>query len=240
MSPQLKKKLENYKVPDQVKKLIRDTKIVFLVGVSAAGKDTIRTKLLLSDKYHHIVSHTTRTPRTNHGVMEQDGLDYHFRSYSEIERMLDDGEFVEAKIFSGNIYGTSVAEIQKAYDDNKIAITDLEVQGVTEYKSISDSVVPIFLLPPNYKIWQKRLIGRYTANDVDPSDIKKRMRTAMIELEEALEKPYFEYVVNEDLHTTINIVDEIAHGEFSKKKNKKAREIARELLSEIEASTLDL
>ncbi len=238
MNARLISKLNSYLVPDHVKDLVKNTKIVFMVGVSAAGKDTVRTKLLLSDRYHHIISHTTRPPRANHGVMEQNGLDYHFCTENEVERMLDRGEFVEAKIFSGNIYGTSVAEIQRAHDENKIAITDVEVQGVNEYKAISDLVVPIFLLPPSFEVWQNRLKGRYLSENADPSDIKRRMQTAKIELEEALEKPYFEYVVNKDLNTTIKIVDEIAHGEFSRKKNEKAREVARELLDKLETNTL--
>lgn len=235
MNDSLKKKLQEYKAPEEVKELIRDTRILFMVGVSAAGKDTVRTKLLASGKYHHIISHTTRSPRANHGIMEQEGSDYHFIDIATAERMLDDGEFVEAKIFSGNIYGTSVAEIRQAHDDGKIAITDIEVQGVAEYKAISDNAIPVFLLPPDYDTWQKRLNGRYIDGQIDQEDIKKRMETAKIELEEALEKPYFEYVVNDDLSNTIKIVDEIAHGEFSAKKNQQARELAQTLLDKLNA-----
>lgn len=235
MNDSLKKKLQTYKAPEEVKELIRDTRILFMVGVSAAGKDTVRTKLLASGKYHHIISHTTRPPRANHGIMEQEGSDYHFIDIAAAEKMLDDGEFVEAKIFSGNIYGTSVAEIRQAHDDGKIAITDIEVQGVAEYKAISDNAIPVFLLPPDYDTWQKRLNGRYIDGQIDQEDIKKRLETAKIELEEALEKPYFEYVVNDDLSTTIKIVDEIAHGEFSAKKNQQARELAQTLLDKLNA-----
>jgi guanylate kinase len=233
MSEDLKQKIAKYKVPARARELIKKTKIVFMVGVSAAGKDTVRTKLLLSGKYHHIISHTTRKPRANHGIMELEGTDYHFINLAKAEEMLDEKKFVEAKIFSGNIYGTSLAEIQKAHDESKIAITDLEVQGVAEYKKIAESVIPIFLLPPDYETWQKRLSGRYEDGQIDGKDIKRRMATAKIELQEALDKPYFEYVVNHDFETTIKIVDEIAHGEFSQKKNEQARLVAEELMKKI-------
>lgn len=235
MNNHIQQKLENYIVPKKARDLIRNTRVVFMVGISAAGKDTVRTKLLLSGKYHHIISHTTRPPRANHGVMEINGTDYHFVDFSKVERMLDNNEFVEAKIFSGNIYGTSIEEIKKAHDESKIAITDIEVQGVAEYRKISEKLIPIFLLPPNYEIWQKRLQGRYLDGEINLDDIKKRMNTAKIELQEALEKPYFEYVVNEDLNKTLKIVDEIAHEELSSKKNALARDVARDILDKLDS-----
>lgn len=233
MDEALTKKLQAYQTPEEVKNLIKKTRILFMVGVSAAGKDTVRTKLLVSGKYHHIISHTTRPPRANHGVMEQEGADYHFIDFSTVDKMLDKGEFVEAKCFSGNVYGTSVAEIRQAHDEDKIAITDIEVQGVAEYMAITENAVPVFLLPPDFETWQKRLKGRYIDGQIDESDIKLRMETAKTELQEALEKPYFEYVVNDDLTNTIKIVDEIAHGNFSDKKNKQARDLAQDLLNKL-------
>lgn len=226
------RKLSSYKVPQFAVDLIRSTKIVFLVGVAGAGKDTVINHLLKNAEYHHVVSHTTRSPRRNHGVMEQEGTDRYFVDPKTIERMLDNQEFVEAKLAHGNIYGTSVAEIKKAHDQNKIALSEIEVQGVAEYRAVDDNVVPIFLLPPDFETWQKRLAGRYEGQ-ANPDDIKERMKTAKVELQEALEKPYFEYVVNADIETTIEIVDKIAHGKHSTKKNEQAKEIARQLLRKL-------
>lgn len=220
-------------MPDHVTQLINNTRIVFLVGVTGAGKDTVIHQLLKSGEYHNIVSHTTRAPRHNHGIPEQNGVEYHFVDLKTIETMLDDGGFVEAKQFSGNVYGTSVAEIQMAHDEGKIAITEIEVQGVAEYRKVSDSVIPIFLLPPDFDTWQKRLSGRH-GETVNPDDLAKRLNTAKIELREALEKDYFEYVVNQDLQETIKIVDEIAHGNFSTAKNDQAKAVAQQLLIDLQ------
>ena len=228
----LKDKLENYKVPHTAIDLIRSTDIVFLVGVTAAGKDTVISELLKSGDYHYIVSHTTRAPRYNHGILEQDGLDYHFITPDNAETMLDNQEFIEAKWVHGNIYGTSIAEIQTAKDKSEIAISEIEVQGIAEYRSVSDTVLPIFLLPPNFATWQERLLKRY-GGDADPAELRKRMETAKSELREALDREYYEFVVNEDLSTTIKIVDEIAHGNLSQKKNEEAKKIAQALLDEL-------
>lgn len=234
MEENLKQKLDNYKIPKNAIQLIKDTKMVFVVGVTAAGKDTIRKRLVGKGGYHPVVSHTTRPPRNNHGVLEQNGIDYHFIDFPTADRMLRDDGYVEAKIYSGNIYGTSVAEIQKAHDEDRIAITDIEVQGVAEYKAIADNVVAIFLLPPDFATWQKRLESRYIASNIDPQDMQKRLLTAKAELSEALTKPYFEYVINKDLDETVRVVDEIAHGNFSREKNEQSRAVARKLLADLE------
>ncbi len=236
MKQSLLEKLQNYRLPKPAIALIRNTKTVFMVGITGAGKDSIRTRLLDTGKYHHIVSHTTRPRRKNHGAWEQDGVEYHFIDLKTAENMLDEGGYVEAKLFSGNVYGTSVAEIQMAHDEGKIAISDIEVQGVAEYKAVAENVIPVFILPPDFQTWQKRISKRYDTESIDRVDIKKRLETAKQELREALTQDYFEFVINDDLEKSVRIVDEIAHGHFSDKKNLAARKIAEQLLKDIESA----
>lgn len=211
MESQLQELVDNYRLAPEVAELVRATPIVLLVGVSGAGKDTIKHRLLETGQYHHIVSHTTRPPRENGGVMEREGVEYHFIDKAEAVEMLKKREFVEAKLYSGNMYGTSAAEIRQAYDEGKIAITDLEVQGVAEYKAISENVITLFVLPPSYQEWQRRLQARYGHRGADPVDMAKRMQTAITELQEALAQPYYHFVVNENLTEAVGAVDKIAH-----------------------------
>lgn len=233
MEADLTQKLNNYKVPKKAVELIKSAKIVFLVGITAAGKDTVINELLKTGDYHYIVSHTTRQPRYNHGLLEQDGSDYHFIDLQKVSDMVDQQEFIEAKLVHGNIYGTSVDEIQTAKDKSEIAISEIEVQGIAEYRAVSNTVIPIFLLPPSFKVWQERLMKRY-GGEADREELNKRMRTAKDELRDALEKDYFEFVINDDLGKTIDIVGRIAQGDLSSKKNEQAKEIARHLLDEID------
>jgi guanylate kinase len=240
MDQKFLEKLNSYQVPDRAIDLIRNSRVVFLVGVSAAGKDSVLSGLLKSDDYHLIISHTTRKPRENNGIAEQDGVEYHFIDLQTAEKMLDNHEYIEAKQYSGNVYGTSIAELQKAQDDQKIAITDIEVQGVVEYRSVADNVIPIFILPPDFDTWMQRLTGRYQGN-INQQDLNKRLHTAKHELEESLKKPYFQYVVNQDLDQAIQIADAIAHGNFSEKKNELAKNVAKQLLKDLDGhiGTLD-
>ncbi|HVV66937.1 MAG TPA: hypothetical protein VHB72_02600 [Candidatus Saccharimonadales bacterium] len=232
----LRQKLLRYKPSTATAQLVQQTPILLLVGISGAGKDSIKTKLLATGNYHHIISHTTRPPRENRGILERDGVEYHFINLAQAEKMLDEGAYVEAKMYSGNVYGTSVAEIQAAHDEGKIAVTDLEVQGVAEYKAMApDSVYAVFILPPDYDTWQERLKSRY-GDSIHQHDLHKRMHTAKLELQDALEKNYFRFVINDELGQTVEAVDEIAHGASAGKESDEGRHVAQEILARLEAA----
>lgn len=226
--------LKSYKPSNETIELVRKTPITLLVGVSGAGKDTIKHKLLEMGKYHEFVSHTTRKPRANHGVMEQEGVEYHFISLDESKRMLENGEYIEAKMYGDKVYGTSVAELQKASSDGKIALNDIEVQGVAEYKAISDDIKAMFIVPPTYEEWRRRLLYRYGEGGADPEDIKKRTQIAVEELEHALGVDYYHFIINDTLERAVFVIDEIAHSKDTfNDKDEWARDQAVKLLETI-------
>lgn len=233
MSDTLSTKLAAYKPTPEITQLIKDTPILLLVGPTGAGKDALKDKLLATGHYHHLISHTTRPPRINHGVREQDGREYHFIDLPKAEQMLDNHEFIEAKIYSGNVYGTSVAEVQMAHDEGKVVMTDLEVQGVAEYKALDPDVMAIFLLPPDFQTWQDRLSRRY-GDVVDADDYQLRLQTALTELEQLLTTDYYMPVVNEHLDVTFASVEEIvATRQCPEEQQAQAREVATKLADNI-------
>lgn len=227
--------LATYQPSTETIKLIKDTPILLLVGPTGAGKDSLKAKLLETGKYHHIVSHTTRLPRSNHGVMERDGHEYHFIDQMAAEQMLKDHKFVEAKVYSGNLYGTSVAEIQSAHDDGKIAMTDIEVQGVAEYKTLDPHVMAVFLLPPNFDTWQKRLKNRY-GQRMDLKDFHRRLQTALEEIEQLLNTNYYIALINDDLGETFETVQKITANKGRQQfDDSAARQVATQLAHDIQA-----
>jgi guanylate kinase len=233
MQESLAQKLKDYKTAPEAIELIKQTNIMLLVGPTGAGKDSLKQKLLSTGLYHEIVSHTTRPPRINHGVLEKDGQDYHFIDLSVAEKMLDEKAFVEAKIYSGNLYGTSVAEIKAAHDHGKVAVTDIEVQGVAEYKAIDVNVMAVFLVPPSFEIWQARLQRRY-GDVVDAADYRLRLSTALSEIEQLLSTDHYMAMINDDLEVACNEVHEIvtAH-KHDVDKEHAAREVAEQLTKDI-------
>lgn len=235
MDDNLDAKLAAYQPAPAAAELIKSTPILLLVGPTGAGKDSLKDKLLATGQYHHIVSHTTRPPRINHGVIEQDGREYHFIDKAAAQQMLDGQTFIEAKIYSGNLYGTSVAEIQAAHEEGKIAMTDLEVQGVAEYKALDPGVMAVFLLPPDFATWQARLQRRY-GDVVDAADARLRLQTALDELEQLLNTDYYVAVINDDLDTTYEHVQTIINSQnHTTPDEPAARAVAEQLAHDIRA-----
>ncbi len=205
--------IARYQISEDAIKTIQTTPIVLLVGITAAGKDTIQNKVLESDEYHKIITHTTRPPRTNSGVLEQDGDDYHFVTTGRMHEMLVNDEFIEVNRFGDNYYGTSVGEFEVAKQEGKIALGDIDVNGIASFKAISEkNIIPIFIVPPDYVTWRQRLDGRYGSAEELARELPKRLMAAQYELEHALAVPYFHFMINDELERAVRVTDEIAHG----------------------------
>lgn len=194
-------KIKKYQAPDKAAELVRETKLLMMAGTAGSGKNAIMSKLLATGLYERIVSHTTRAPRVNDGRMEETGVDFHFIDQSTLEPMIDERRFVEVKIVhKRNVYGTSLAEIQRIHDADRIGVTDIDVQGVAEYVKLSPQVKSVFLLPPSFDEWMRRLSER---GEMDQDEMKIRLETAQVELEHALKAGHFHFVINADLDKAV-------------------------------------
>ena len=223
-----------YEPTPETVELVQNSNITLLVGISGAGKDTIKKKLLEKDGYSDITSHTTRPPRMNNNVLEQDGQEYHFVSVETAQDMLVQKAFIEAKLVHGTVYGTSTDEVRRAHDQQKIAVTDIDVQGVDEYKQLSQDVIAIFILPPSFEIWRQRLMQRYESAEAFDEEWPKRRTSAVQELQQALSVPYYHFIINDELGRSVQIAEEIAHqGDLFNRKDDEARLVARDLLEDI-------
>ena len=230
----LEELIAEYQPVESTIQLVRDTKIALLAGISGAGKDTIKKRLLKLPEFRDIVSHTTRPPRINNGSIEQDGVDYHFINQKIAEEMLQNNEFIEAKFVHGTVYGTSVAELKLAHDQNRVAITDVDVQGVEEYERLAPESIAIFIVPPDYQTWIERLKKRYGTEEDFRTEWPKRRQSAISELAHALEVPYYHVIINDDLDRAVRVTEEIIlRGDIFKRQDDEARLAARGLLNDI-------
>jgi guanylate kinase len=229
-------KVSQYRPSSAALAPIKNTPLLFTVGITAAGKNVVLEQLmeLYPNEYYFIVSHTTRAPRENHGIMETDGVEYHFVDFATVDTMLSDEAYFEANVIHfRDVYGTSIAEIEKAQSEGKIAVSDVDIKGVAQYVEYGLNVKPVFLLPPSYEAWMQRLLKRYNGEKPNKHDLHMRMTTALHELEHALTVDYYYIVVNEDLDKTVRLVNDIAHGEPVEPHFQKAMDIAEKLAARI-------
>lgn len=72
-------------------------KLVYLIGKSSSGKDTIYRELLNTPelKLKKVVLYTTRPIRDN----EEDGVQYHFVDDHEFHQLLQEGKVIEDRVY---------------------------------------------------------------------------------------------------------------------------------------------
>ncbi len=192
--------------------------------------------LLRSGKYHDIVTSTTREPRENNGVMEQNSVDYHFLTTEQAIEKLKDGEYIEAALVHGCIYGVLASEISRAAEAGKTPIVDVDVQGVHTFKSLSSNVVAIFVVPPDFETWMQRIKRRYESEAEFDEAWPVRRTSAIKELEDALSKPYYHFLVNEDLDQAINSAEGIIeHDDAQNQIDKSYRVWVEQILDDLKA-----
>lgn len=227
--------LSDYRMSDEASALLASTPLVVLVAITAAGRNTIINELVKSSDYHFVVSDTTRQPRANDGVMEQSGVEYWFREEEDLLADLKAGLFLEAAVIHGQqVSGISLRELQAAHDKHKIAITEIEVQGVQSIINHSpDALLPVFIVPPSYQLWIDRWTKRGTITE---EERRRRMMSARDELTIALADERYQFVVNDQLDVAVKDVDSIAKSRSANGKDDEARKIAQDILIELEHS----
>ena len=225
--------LKDYKPSLEILDILQKTTFVLLAAPTAAGRNTIIKNLIMTGKYFYVVSDTTRRPRVNNGVLERSGEEYWFKSEDEFLQGLKNGAYIEAAVIHGQqVSGISLREIRAAAESGRVAITDIDIHGCDNIKSFSDTTVPVFILPPSFDEWMKRLDGR---GAMDPIEKKRRLTSAANEIQLALERSYFKFIINWDLRLTVEELHEhIISGNFGIAEQAAAHSHAQQLLQDLE------
>lgn len=231
--------LADYHLSDDAKRTLADIRLALLVGPSSSGRNTIINHLARTGEYHSVVSDTTRKPRTNNGVLEQDGREYWFRTEDEVLEDLRAGRFLEAAIIHGQqVSGISIRELQLAAEEHRIAINEIEVKGADSIRAINPRIRFIFVLPPSFDEWMARMSQR---GELPADEKKRRLQSAAFEIATALERDYYTFVVNDTFVHAATRIDNAIRGDGSQVDDQEtAKAVARELVEDTQAHLASL
>jgi guanylate kinase len=188
-----------------------DFLLLILSSPSGAGKTTLTR--MLQEKFPELrfsVSHTTRSPRPN----EVDGRDYHFVDRRRFVELVGEGAFVEWAEVHGNLYGTSLGEIERARATQgcRGMIFDIDFQGARQIRAKVHDAIGVFILPPSMEELEKRLRGRKSDSE---ETIQRRFQAAKREIDHYA---LFDYViVNDNLHNAFEHLSAIVLAERSRR-----------------------
>jgi guanylate kinase len=203
--------LDTYVVSDHGKQILHSVKLVPIIAPTSTGKNTIMNHLVGTGRYFYVVSDTTRQPRKNDGVMEQNGKEYWFRTEDEVLADLKAGELLEAEIIHNQqVSGISIRELEKASKANKVAISDVDPEGVHNIIKAKPDTIVIMLVPPSFEEWQRRLAAR---GKMRPDEEKRRYETALRVFEDALAQDFYHFVITEDIDQSAALIDAIVEGD---------------------------
>jgi guanylate kinase len=184
--------------------------MLVLSSPSGAGKTTISRALLKRDMNLTMsVSVTTRMKRPG----EVEGVDYYFLDPTDFNLMVNRGELLEyAKVF-GNYYGTPRVPVEKALDEGRDVLFDIDWQGTQQLKaSARADLVSVFILPPSTAELEKRLKSR--AQD-SAKVVAERMEKAADEMSHWAEYDYI--IVNRDVEQSVVRVQAILAAERARR-----------------------
>lgn len=151
--------------------------LVVISGPSGVGKDAVLDCLRqVHPDAHFVVTATTRPRRAG----EQPGVDYHFLSDEEFDRLLAENAFLERAQVYGYRYGVPKAQVREALEHGQDVILRVDVQGAATLKELLPAAVFIFLEPGSIGELEERLRDRNS----DPEDgVQVRLAKAVQEMD---------------------------------------------------------
>ena len=183
-------------------------KTFIISGPSGVGKSTVLRELFKDrDDLYFSISATTREAREG----EVDGVHYHFIDLKRFQELIEEDALLEYAEYVGNFYGTPKKFVDKAMNDGKDVILDIEVQGALQVSAKRPETVRIFIAPPSWEELERRLVSRGTDSE---EKIQKRLVRAKAELQTADVYDYF--VINDSVERAVREINAIMLAEHCK------------------------
>ncbi len=152
---------------------------------------------------HFPITSTTRPRRSG----EREGVDYHFLSPEEFEKLRKAGSLAEWAQVYGYYYGVPKKAFEQVLSQGQDVILKVDVQGAATLKHLYPQAILLFVTAPSPQELERRLLGRGT----EPAQLKRRLETAA---QEMAKLSLFDYqVVNENLDEAVNHIEAIITAE---------------------------
>jgi guanylate kinase len=218
---------EAYEIDDEGEELTPGYRgILFVISSpSGGGKGTLIRRVLKDvPGLSYSVSWTTRAPRPG----ELDGVNYHFVTVEEFERMRDAGGFLEWAVVHGHLYGTALSVVEQDLAEGRDIILEIDVQGAESVRKAMPSVVGVFIMPPSFDVLKMRLLARMTER---PEELALRLSNSRAEVERYAEFDYL--VLNDEIERAAAQLASIVYAERARRERQEW--IARRVLASFRA-----
>ncbi|HEU0169642.1 MAG TPA: guanylate kinase [Chloroflexota bacterium] len=185
-------------------------RLFVLSGPGGVGKDAVLKQMKAAGfRIHYPVTATTRPIRRG----EVNGVDYHFLSREEFERMLAEGSFLEHAQVYGNHYGVPKSEVQEPMARGDDVLLKVDVQGAETVREMTPDAIRIFLAPASHADLQRWLEARVQETAEPPEALRVRLQKAEDEMAFAGEFDYVVYNRNGELEAAVAEIERIIETE---------------------------
>ena len=160
--------------------------LLVISGPSGAGKNSLADVLLRRHPTLRRALTATDRPRR---LSETQGVDYHFLSTAEFERLIAEEELVEWAVVYGQYKGIPKRELERALESGQDVLVLVDIQGAAAVKKFMPQAISVFLAPPSEAELVRRL--RERGGDTE-RQVEARISTAREEMSHLEE---FDYLV---------------------------------------------
>ena len=165
--------------------------LLVVAGPSGTGKGSIVAWLKTHvPSLRWSVSWTTRAARAG----EVDGVDYHFKTRDEFERLRDADGFLEWFDVYGDLKGTPDAPVRDFLAAGDDVLLEVDVQGALAVRRRYPDALLVFVRPPSREEQRARLTKR---GQDSAEQIERRLAAAAAEEEQA--SSFDAVIVNDDV-----------------------------------------
>lgn len=224
-SEQLNRLVKLYQPNREVHDRLSGITMIPVVGPTGVGKTT----LIKNSGIPLAVSDATRDPRPG----EIHGVDNFFRKdFDAIIKEIKNGEFVQIAIGSeGDFKGT----IMSRYPSSGPVAAPITAVAVPNFYNLGfESVVPVFVVPPTFKEWERRMQARKASES--PELFANRMIEARQSFATALADDRYQFIISDDMQQARDDFLAAISWTYPPGQSRTARNVAQKISRQLSAS----